>query len=172
MVEMATTFSEVAGGHLFQSPRSFDETDIEGKVPKGLRRVVLQALEKSPDQRFSSTKEFSRHLAEFCDPQRSFQDEWHRSVEVSAVSMAKAKPFKKPGSTQNRLDRDFGLVTTPSSPGIFPSSVSALKLSDSVDGATPCVSIVRVMSFATGTVSVSTCTVTVAVAGTLTPSFT
>jgi len=109
-----TTFSEVAGGHLFQAPRAFDQTDPEGKVPEGLRRIVLQALEKKPDKRFSSTEEFSRHLDEFRDPQRSFQDEWDRCVEVTTVSIAKMKPFKKPGSTQNRLDRDFGLVTTPS----------------------------------------------------------
>ncbi len=109
-----TTFNEIAAAHLFQSPRSFDQTDPEDKVPEGLRQIVLQALEKKPDKRFSSSEEFSRHLAESCAPHRPFQEEWERCVAVTTVSTSKMKPFKKPGSTQDRLDRDFEMVTTPS----------------------------------------------------------
>ncbi len=49
-------------GHLYRPPKSFEETDPEAKVPAALRTVILKALEKTPDDRFSTATEFSQAL--------------------------------------------------------------------------------------------------------------
>jgi len=43
-------------------PRPFSETDPEGHVPEALRRVVLKALEKKPEDRYQTAAEFSAAL--------------------------------------------------------------------------------------------------------------
>lgn len=53
---------EVEFQHLLAPPRSFVETDPEGRVPEALRSVILQGLEKGPDDRYQEAAEFSREL--------------------------------------------------------------------------------------------------------------
>jgi len=99
-------------GHLNDPPMPFPESDPTGKIPEKLRSVVLRALEKDPGKRFSSARAF-----------RSALGEMHAAFPVDAVEMrellrifsAKTEkiPVVRPGSTQDRLDRNFGARTTP-----------------------------------------------------------
>ena len=52
----------MVSGHMFQAPRPFAETDAENRVPEPLRRLVVQALSKSPEERVPSAEEFVRRL--------------------------------------------------------------------------------------------------------------
>ncbi|MCP3957149.1 MAG: serine/threonine protein kinase [bacterium] len=61
-------FSTLVAGHLFHPPMDFDETDPEGRVPTGLRMAVMKALEKEPEERYSSAKELSSVLETFRHP--------------------------------------------------------------------------------------------------------
>jgi len=107
------SFTELAGCHLFQAPRSFDTTDTEGRVTQELRQTVLKAVEKEPDDRFASAAKFAESLATFRDPKKSLDAELDMTIQTTLEALPKLTEFKGPGSTQNRLDRDFGLVTTP-----------------------------------------------------------
>ncbi len=49
-------------GHLHRDPRSFSETDPRGRIPPALRAVVMRALAKKPDDRFTSAAAFSAAL--------------------------------------------------------------------------------------------------------------
>jgi serine/threonine protein kinase len=51
-------------GHLYRPPRPFDETDPQAKIPMALRAVVMKALEKKPEFRWSSAREFGQSLRE------------------------------------------------------------------------------------------------------------
>ncbi len=108
------SFAELAGSHLFQPPKAFAETDPLGQLPEGLRAAVLRALEKSPDDRFDTAAGFAAELARFRDPEASFQEEFDRTVEVTTAALPKIQAGEKPGSTQDRLNREFGIHTTPS----------------------------------------------------------
>ncbi len=58
-----TDQTSLIAGHLFHPPRSFDETDPQGKVSQPLRTVLLRALAKSPDDRYADAREFATQLA-------------------------------------------------------------------------------------------------------------
>jgi serine/threonine-protein kinase len=109
--------SSMIGGHLFRPPLDFAETDPGGRVPEGLRAAVLKALAKSADDRFATAGELSRALAGFRVPDDLPED---------ALKTFLSRPFDRagapsvavPGSTQDRLNREFDLSRTPS-PGTF-----------------------------------------------------
>ncbi|MEM8932994.1 MAG: hypothetical protein AAGE94_17545, partial [Acidobacteriota bacterium] len=61
------SFEELMTAHLLDPPPSFDKTDPDGRIPDGLRQVVLHALEKRPDQRFQSAEAFAAALEPFHD---------------------------------------------------------------------------------------------------------
>lgn len=54
--------SSLIAGHLFRPPLAFAESDPSGQVPEVVRRVVLQALAKSPDERFADAASFAAAL--------------------------------------------------------------------------------------------------------------
>src|SRR5262249_29221260 len=58
--------SEPPGGfvyaHLSESPRPFDSTDVQRRIPEDIRRVVRRALAKDPLERFDA-KAFQQALA-------------------------------------------------------------------------------------------------------------
>ena len=58
----SSDYRAVIAAHLYRPPRSFDETDPEGKVPKPLREVVLKALAKDPNERYQNAEELANSL--------------------------------------------------------------------------------------------------------------
>jgi serine/threonine-protein kinase len=54
----ADTAWQWATHHMTSPPRSFDETPAGGRIPEALRRTVLKALSKEPNERQSSAGQF------------------------------------------------------------------------------------------------------------------
>lgn len=107
-------------GHLFHPPVPFSESDPEGRIPEDLRAVVLRALAKAPDARFPSAEAFIQALAPI---KARFPLSPENAVVtldgVTAVFTQKTQ-VGGIGSTQARLDRQFGIAPTPppvSTPG-------------------------------------------------------
>jgi len=109
-------YRSLLAGHLMHPPRSFDETDPGHRVPDELRVVILKALEKEVDNRFADADEFSRSL-------EAIRDVWvepeapEGEPQPTVVLPKRIEPRVKPGSTQERLDRQFDLEPTPQ-PGL------------------------------------------------------
>ncbi len=106
------TFAELAGCHLFQPPIPFEETDAEGKVPEELRAIVLKALEKDPDDRYASANDFIEQLLPFRNADQSVEEELNRTVERTTSAIPNLKSYTRPGSTQDRLNAQFGMGKT------------------------------------------------------------
>ena len=64
-------------GHLYQPPRSFAETDPEGRIPEEIRDLVLWTLSKDPADRPRNAEQLAQRL-------RSFQERWARREEAPA----------------------------------------------------------------------------------------
>ncbi len=54
--------AELLRAHLFEPPIPFSQSDPEGRVSPELRAVILKALEKRREERFSSAEEFDREI--------------------------------------------------------------------------------------------------------------
>ena len=102
--------SSLIAGHLFRPPLDFAESDPAGRVPAGLRQAVFRALEKKPDDRFANALDFSRALEAFRAPGDAGAEELRRLWSVSPETDAAAP--RPPGTTQERLDEQFGLEGT------------------------------------------------------------
>ena len=105
--------SALIAGHLFRPPLGFAEADPAGRVPEGLRAVVLKTLAKAPDDRFATAAELSRALAAFRLPDDLPGDAMEAFRERPFLS-AGSSALPDTGSTQHRLDQNFELATTPS----------------------------------------------------------
>ncbi|MFQ5349389.1 MAG: TonB family protein, partial [Thermoanaerobaculia bacterium] len=105
-------FAELAGSHLFQPPKAFSETDPEERLPDGLREAVLRSVAKSPEDRFATAADFAGALESYRDPESALRDEFDRTVEIATTAMPKVADRKRPGSTQDRLNLEFGMETT------------------------------------------------------------
>ena len=55
-------YFSIITGHLSKPPRPFTDTDPGHRVPTALRQAVMKALEKKPEDRFQSAKEFADAL--------------------------------------------------------------------------------------------------------------
>jgi serine/threonine-protein kinase len=106
-------FAELAGSHLFHPPKDFAETDPDGRLPEGLRQAVLRAMAKAPEDRFATAADFARELESHRNPEAPLRDEFDRTVEIATSAMPRIADRKRPGSTQDRLNLEFGLKTTP-----------------------------------------------------------
>ncbi len=104
--------SQLIAGHLFQEPMSFADSDPAGKIPSELRQAVMRALAKRPDDRFAQAADFAQAIAKL---QRRFPLEAEQSSEAGrfAALGARVLPSATPGSTQAKLDQDFGAGATP-----------------------------------------------------------
>ena len=60
-----SALEEVVASHLFRPVPDFSETDVSGRVPEALRKVVLRTLEKSPENRVASAEELMELLSPF-----------------------------------------------------------------------------------------------------------
>ncbi len=103
-------------GHLIRPPLAFEESDPRGRVPAELRAAVLRALAKKPEERFESSEDFIWALTLFQD---QFPLTGHEMDEVFQASLpAFTRPIPLPvppvpGSTQDKLDREFLLTSPP-----------------------------------------------------------
>lgn len=84
-------YKAIIAGHIGRPPRSFQETDPKGRVPASLRRVILKALEKDPDRRYSNADAFARALqsAATTDPDDELSE---RATQIAALP-APSKKF-------------------------------------------------------------------------------
>jgi TonB family protein len=106
------SFERLAAAHLFHPPRSFEETDPEGRIPEGLREVILSSLAKDPDERPATSGEFAKRLEAFPPDEAAMGEEVTRTVEETARFLSQFKAYRSPGSTQDHLDAQFGMQKT------------------------------------------------------------
>jgi len=59
---------ELIAAHLQAEPLSFAVSDPDGRVPAGLRAIVLRLLAKHPEERFADAAELAEALAPFAAP--------------------------------------------------------------------------------------------------------
>jgi TonB family protein len=109
-----TDAASYMAGHLFRPPLDFSETDPGGVVPEELRRLLLRALEKRPEDRVASAEDFLREL----EPIRPRYPLSGRELEsvvgvLRPVSGVDTAALPTPGSAQVRLDQEFGFSKTP-----------------------------------------------------------
>lgn len=104
--------SQLIAGHLFHPPLGFEETDADERVPPILRQIVLRALDKDPTKRYPTAKAMSADLkklgSQFPMTEAAFE-------EVRELVAERQETAYSPddGSTQDRLDRGFGMGPTP-----------------------------------------------------------
>ncbi|HSN87493.1 MAG TPA: TonB family protein [Thermoanaerobaculia bacterium] len=100
-------------GHLFRPPLDFAESDPQGKVPPELRQIVLKALAKKPAERTASAEEFVWELTMLQDrfplTRQDLEGVWRVLLPLPATASHPVRP----GSTQDRLNLEFGLDQTP-----------------------------------------------------------
>ncbi|MEM9554369.1 MAG: protein kinase [Acidobacteriota bacterium] len=105
--------SQLIAAHLFQPPTPFETSDPEGQVPEPVRAMLLRALQKDPDERYPDARtwidEIRRLQREIALDEASLSEA--RSMVEDAPRAAETRGPS--GSTQRRLDRHFGLETTP-----------------------------------------------------------
>lgn len=107
---------ELLRAHVFQSPTPFSESDPEGRVPPEVRALVMKALEKNRDNRFSSAEEINREIlalkARFAQP--DYVDPGKEIISiVRATHITRVAPENVTPSAQDHLDRQFLAQTTP-----------------------------------------------------------
>lgn len=96
--------------HLMKSPRPFAETDPAGRVPEALRALILRCLAKQPADRPRSAAELAgllRELSRAVPPEEDLDAAFERALREGARRPPGEAPA--PGSTQERLDREFGV---------------------------------------------------------------
>ncbi|MCD4749644.1 MAG: serine/threonine protein kinase, partial [Thermoanaerobaculales bacterium] len=104
--------SSLISGHLLHTPLSFEESDPERRIPEELRTIVLRALEKDAEKRFPSARAFRTKLSELREKYPIGENDVREIFEIPALPTSKIKIIK-PGSTQDHLNRSFGVETTP-----------------------------------------------------------
>ena len=106
------SFSELVASHLFRPPKSFDETDPEGRVDPALRALVMQALEKDPANRMGSAEELSDMLAPF-QSDSDHREELEQRL-AQCRSAVEVREQSDPGSSEPRMKNAFpAKKTTP-----------------------------------------------------------
>lgn len=108
----ATTIPTLVAAHLYNQPLPFAETDPVHRVPDELGAIVLQALAKEQEDRFVSADAMSDALAVLAAGYPFEPEEIARAF-VMPDGPTDRIQIKKLGSTQNRLDRQFAVGTTP-----------------------------------------------------------
>ncbi len=90
--------SAIIGGHLFRPPLGFAVTDPAGRLPEGLRQVLLRALAKDPAERSQGAGDFWRELAPFqASPWTRGDLERALQAKVGARPAARStRPFPEP----------------------------------------------------------------------------
>lgn len=99
---------QVMAGHLTHPPIPFSESDPDGAIPSEARRIVLKAIAKSPNDRFSNGEDFfdQVRLIQFDHPIGPIERE--EAIRLSRRPEPEADS-KKPDSDQKRVSRAFPL---------------------------------------------------------------
>jgi len=104
--------ASLISGHLMHPPLEFETSDPEGLIPEPLRAIVLKAMAKDPDDRFASAESFRKALAPFRAESPVEEEQLRAIFEIPTLTTRSIRTIK-PGSTQSRIDRNFGLSPTP-----------------------------------------------------------
>jgi serine/threonine-protein kinase len=109
----ATSPQELIAGHLLKPPLDFATGDATGRVPEDLREIVLKAIAKKPEERYASAEALDEALAKVQTRFPLDPDEFTRVLQEydSQPTMRIRNPV--PGSTQERINEQFGLASTP-----------------------------------------------------------
>jgi serine/threonine protein kinase len=126
-----SSVASLISGHLMHPPIGFDSSDPDGTLPEALRTIVLKALAKRPEDRFDSATSFHAALAPFRAEHPLEGEQLQALFELPTLTTRRIKTVK-PGSTQGRIDRSFGLSTTPA-PGAEDSGSDALENSGTIE---------------------------------------
>ncbi len=120
MYELLTGKSPIKGeaipsmiaSHLFEPPLPFSKADPKGRVPPELRKIVLRCLAKRPDERFESAEKLGTELTKLQKKNPLEPDDLAKALTLPSDATVPI-PQVKPGSTQDRLDKQFQMGTTP-----------------------------------------------------------
>ncbi|MEM9597430.1 MAG: protein kinase [Acidobacteriota bacterium] len=112
--------SQLIASHLFQPPMDFDASDPEGRLPEEVRGMLLRALEKDPEDRYDGAAAWIAELEELQRRWPMTAGEVAEAEELSSrlAHVPASGPTGDPGSTQHRLDRQFGLVQATPAHGV------------------------------------------------------
>jgi eukaryotic-like serine/threonine-protein kinase len=105
--------SSLLASHLFHAPLDFSVSDPGGRLPPDLRALLLQALAKKPGERFASAGEMAERLAAVQARFPWTPADLDAALARPDLDATMALPRKPPGSTQERLDRQFQQGETP-----------------------------------------------------------
>ena len=108
-----TSPQELIAGHLVNAPLDFAGTDPAGRVPDDLRQIVLKAVAKRQDDRYASADDLDQALVPV---QARFEvdlAEFERAMQPPETMDTMRIPIVAPGSTQERINAQFGLGSTP-----------------------------------------------------------
>ncbi len=106
------TMPDLMHGHIAKAPIPFDRLDPKRRIPGGLREATLKALEKDPNDRFHSASQFLEAILPLKAHHPLDVAGWQQSFTRAPDLLATTVPMKT-GSTQFRLDAQFGLGITP-----------------------------------------------------------
>ncbi len=112
------SMSDLIAAHLFDPPRDFSETDPEGRIPAEVRQSLMQSLEKDPAKRVGSAEKFLELLAD-----QGSSDSLNQDLDLTldtTINLLAVDRVREVGSTQGRLDNQFGLHATPPPPPATP----------------------------------------------------
>jgi serine/threonine protein kinase len=123
--------ASLISGHLMHPPLDFKSSDPDGLVPEELRLIVLKSLEKDPKNRYGSAASFAKALQPWAAENELNESDFQAIFDLPTLTTHKIQTVK-PGSTQSRIDRSFGLSTTPP-PGDRSDSDAELESSGTVE---------------------------------------
>lgn len=105
---------ELLRAHVLESPIPFSDTDPKGSVPNELRAIVMKALEKKRENRYSSAEEFDQEIVTLKTRFAATRPDAAEDIVTRARHLQEPSPldFVTP-SAQDRLDREFLAQTTP-----------------------------------------------------------
>lgn len=126
-----SSVASLISGHLMHPPIGFESSDPDGTLPEALRAIILKALAKQPEDRFDSATDFQAALAPYRHEHPLEAEQLQSLFDLPTLTTRRIKTVK-PGSTQSRMDRNFGLSTTPA-PGAGDAGDDALETSGTIE---------------------------------------